>query len=79
LGKFIVGLQIVWADFDTLSLRMPPEVEGQRRGAIRLAQQELDRGSARRVAFESLANSAAHGAGAVAIEQLKQMRDLVAG
>ena len=44
-----------------------------------LAQQELDRGGTRRVAIKSLANSAAHSAGAVAIEQLKQMRDLMRG
>src|ERR1700675_2557525 len=79
LGEFIVGLQIVRADFNILSLRMASEVEEQRCAAIRLAQQELDRGGAWCVAFKSLANSAAHGAGAVAIEQLKQMRDLMRG
>jgi hypothetical protein len=79
LGEFIVGLQIVQADFNILSLRMASEVERQRCAAMRLAQQELERCGARRVAFNSLANSAAHGAGAVAIEQLKQMRDLMRG
>jgi hypothetical protein len=56
---------------------MASEVERQRCGAIGLGQQELDRGGARRVAFKSFANSAAHGAGTVAIKQLKQMRDLM--
>ena len=67
------------ADFDALSLRMASEVDRQRCGAMGLAQQELDRGGTRRVAIKSLANSAAHSAGAVAIEQLKQMRDLMRG
>src|SRR5208337_4146063 len=79
LSEFIVGLQIVGADFDTLSLRMASEVDRQRCCAMGLAQQELDRGGSRRVAIKSLANSAAHRAGAVAIEQLKQMRDLMRG
>ena len=69
----------MWADFEILSLRMASQVERQRCGAIGLAQQEVDRGGTRRVAIKSLANSAAHGAGAVAIEQLKQMRDLMRG
>jgi hypothetical protein len=56
---------------------MASEVERQRCAAIGLAQQELDRGGARCIAIKSLANSAAHGTSSVAIEQLKQMRDLM--
>src|ERR1700675_1919099 len=66
LGEFIVGLQIVRADFNILSLRMASEVERQRCAAMRLAQQELDRGGAGCVALKSLANSAAQRGGAAA-------------
>jgi len=60
-GEFIVGLQIMGADIERLSLRVMAEIEAKRCRARLPAQQESNRRRARRVALQRFGDGAAQG------------------
>ena len=58
---------------------MAAEIDGQRRRTRLTAEQKCDRSGTRRVALESFHDGAAQSRGAILLQQLQQMRGLIAG
>src|SRR5580704_4325212 len=75
VGKLIVGLQVMWADFKAQGLGMAAQIQRKRHGVIGLAQQEGHRRGAWRVSFKRLADGASHRSRAVAIKQVEQVTE----
>src|SRR5713226_70430 len=65
-------------NIERLGLRMAAEIEGKRRRARLTAKQECDGSGARSVALESFHDGTAQSGGAILLQQLQQMRGLIA-
>ena len=79
-GEFIVGLQIVRPDFDSLGFGVTAEIDShvRGRGSLLFAQQKRNRRRSWSIPFQRLIDGAAQCGRAIQVQQFEQLRGLAA-